>query len=149
MKIIIEDDLYITDNINVVESKIYIKDNMFCFPNNKWTDFVFPMLEEWKTNLLNVRFSDNVSFKLYFHDGPFWLEVYKTSDNDLEIECINGRTNNSEITIQCKYYEFLNCIYDAMKRFSKILFEHQMNKGKFESIYRQTLLSIRELKDIL
>lgn len=84
---------------------------------------------------------------LYFHDGPFWLEVEKNENGELKIECICDRTiRKSELTIYCGYDEFLTCIYGALKAFLKVLYNNEMQEGRFASIYRQTVLSIKEIK---
>lgn len=148
--IVIEDDIFITTNENVVSSSIYIQSNNDFFPNNKWSDFVFPMLEEWKNNLIPINNLNNATVNLYFHDGPFWLKVKKNENRKLEIECMSDRTiRKSMLTIYCDYDEFLNCLYNAFKKFLKILYSNGMNKGKYSSVYKQTILSIKEMKAIL
>lgn len=85
----------------------------------------------------------------FFHDGPFWLKIYKNME-ELEIKCINDRTiEKMEFTFYCDYYVLLNAVYRAMKKFLKILYKNDMNLGEFASVYQQTLLSINELKVIL
>jgi len=63
----------------------------------------------------------NVCFNLYFHDGPYWLEVYKNDRMQLKIDCINDRKDRySQMIIYCGYYDFLRCIYNTVKSFIKI-----------------------------
>ena len=150
IEIVIEDDIYITKNKNVVDTKIHIEENGRCFPSDGWTDFTFPILEWWKNNLISARYADNHSFQLPFCDGPFWLEVQKNENMELKIECVNDRTKRrTELTTYCGYYEFLQELYNAFKTFSKILYKNNMHEGDFSSIYRQTMLSVNELKEIL
>jgi len=150
MEIVIEDDVFVTKNTNVVDTKIHIKHNGYCFPSDTWNDFTFPILEEWKNNLLKVKDSNNSSVKLFFHDGPFWLEVYKDDNMKLKVDCINDRTTkNTDLTICCGYYEFLYSIFNAMKTFIKVLYRNNLHEGSFDSVYRQTVLSVNELKGVL
>ena len=129
---------------------MHIEENGYCFPSDDWTDFVFPVLEWWKNNLISARFATKYSFRLPFHDGPFWLEVYKGNKMDLKIECISDRTiKKTELTVYCRYYEFLQELYNALKTFGKILYKNNMDKGTFCSVYQQTISSINELKEIL
>lgn len=150
ISIVIEDSIFVTTNRNLISTTFYIRYNDRVFPNDRWTDFTFPILEEWKNNLVSIRNSNNIKTRLYFHDGPFWLEVEKDKNGKLRTECICDRTvRKSELTIYCEYDEFLECIYSAMKAFLKVLYKNEMQEGEFSSIYRQTVLSIKELKKIL
>lgn len=92
LEIVIEDNIFVTSTNSIIDTSFYIRYNNLCFPNNKWTDFTFPILEEWKCNLIRVKELKNVNFKLFFHDGPFWLEVLKNDKMELKIECINDRS---------------------------------------------------------
>lgn len=151
LEIVIEDDIYITENTSIVDTKIHINYNDYCFPSVTWTDFTFPVLEWWKNTLISVKNADDISFTLPFHDGPFWLQTYKNKTFDLRINFMNGRGIKDiiELTVYCKYYEFLNEVYKAMKKFAKILYKNNLHKGDFSSVYKQTLLSIVELKEFL
>lgn len=150
IEIIIEDDVYVTNNTSVVDTKMYIKENEHYFPSEGWTDFTFPVLEWWKNSLISARYTNNHSFQLPFHEGPFWLEVFKGEDMELKIECINNRViTKTELTVYCGYYEFLQELYNAFKLFGKILYKNNMHEGEFHSVYQQTMSSINELKEIL
>ena len=148
-KIIVENDVFVTSNKCVVDTIVYISYSDRYFPSFEWTDFTFPILEEWKYDLLKIKNSSNILTSLYFHDGPFWMEVHK-NELELKIDLINDRGKRKiEGTIFCSYYEFLNILYDAIKSFIKILYENNMNEGDFASIYEQSLLSKEELKLVL
>ena len=80
-------------------------------------------------------------------DGPYKLEVVKDKFMQLTIDCINIQQGNCECTIKCSYVELLSALYDAMKFFNRVLFNNGMNKGKFEPVFYQSIISMRELKD--
>lgn len=150
IEIVVENDVFTTSNTDIVDTKIYIKYDEYYFPSQTWSDFTFPVLEEWKENLIKIRNSEDVITKLYFHDGAFWLEVYKDKYMQLKIEGKSGGDKNkSDITLYCGYYEFINSLRNAMKSFLKVLDINNMHEGDFASIYQQTLLSIKELKQVL
>ncbi|MDL2302523.1 hypothetical protein LJC58_09235 [Lachnospiraceae bacterium OttesenSCG-928-D06] len=150
LEIVIEDDIFVTSNMHIVDTKIHLEYNGYYFPSDSWTDFTFPILEWWKNNLINARYADNYSFRLPFHDGPFWLEVFKDGNMELKIECVNDRSvRKTELTVYCGYYEFLQELYNAFKTFGKILYRNNMHEGDFHSVYKQTMSSIKELKEIL
>jgi hypothetical protein len=71
IKIVLQDDVYVTSNTHVVDTKIHIIHNDYCFPSDTRTDFTFPILEEWKNNLINARYSNNISFRLFLMMDPF------------------------------------------------------------------------------
>lgn len=150
IEIVIEDDVFITENKSIVDTKIHIKENGHCFPSEGWTDFTFPVLEWWKNNLISARYVNNHSFRLPFHDGPFWMEVFKGENMELKIECINDRSKRkTELTVYCGYYEFLQELYNAFKTFGKILYKNNMHEGDFHSVYEQTISSVKELKKFI
>lgn len=150
IKIVIDDDVFVTKNTNIVDTKLHIEAHGCCFPSEGWTDFTFPVLEWWKNNLISARYANSYLFQLPFHDGPFWLEVFKDENMELIIECINNRSAKKiEFTVYCGYYEFLQELYNAFKKFGKILYENNMHEGDFSSVYQQTMLSINELKEII
>lgn len=147
-KIRLEDDVFVTDNTHVVDTKIHIAFHNHCFPCDTWTDFTFPILEEWKMHLVQAKDRCDTSFQFYFHDGPFMMKVHKDHAMMLTVDCIRD-ANKIEFTFNCGYYDFLRALYHAMKHFAKILFANNMNVGAFSSVYRQTLLSIDELKKLI
>ena len=150
IEIVIEDDVFVTENTHMVDTKIHIKHNTYCFPSDTWSDFTFPILEEWKNNLIKVRDTNNTSTKLFFHDGPYWLEVFKNDNMELKVDCINDRTTKkTDLTIHCGYYEFLYAIFNTLKAFTKVLYRNNLHEGSFESIYQQTILSVNEIKEVL
>lgn len=150
IKIVIQDDVYVAENRSIVDTKIHIESNECCFPSDGWTDFTFPVLEWWKNSLISARNCSNHSFQLPFHDGPFWMEVFKDENMKLKIDGINDRsTRKTEFTAYCDYYELLQELYNAFKTFGKILYNNNMHIGEFQSVYRQTMSSINELKGIL
>ena len=150
IEIVVGNDVFTASNTDIVDTKIYIKSNEYYFPSQTWSDYTFPVLEEWKENLIKIRNSEDIITKLYFHDGPFWLEVYKDRYMQLKIRCQSDRNKNeSNITLYCGYYEFMNALRNAMKSFLKVLYINNIHDGDFASIYQQTLLSIKELKQVL
>jgi len=149
INIIIDDDIAtssITDNISTT---FYIDYLGKCFPDNQWSDLTFPVLNMWAVKLMGNISSSNSKFRLYFMDGPFWLDVTKNGQN-LMIECVNGRSERLvEYVIECSCFDFLNSLYDATKKLSYILYFNGMHIGAFESVYNQTLSDIKHLKALI
>ena len=151
LNIIIERKFYTSDISTNIVSRFFIEYQGKCFPNNEWTDFAEPVLGMWTHKLLQNRYSSKNKFKLYFMDGPFWMDVYKDDNMQLSIDCINDRGINKVIehTMVCSYYDFLRALYNALKKFNYILYSDAMHKGQYESVYRQNLINIKEIKDVL
>ncbi len=147
MEIIVEDNVYTTKNISVLSTGIFIKYEEKYFPFEHWTDFTFPMLEEWKYNLLKIENEKDILIDLWFHDGPFWLEVYKGENMDLEIRGISNRKEREIVFIEkIQFYDLLKLILEALSKLSDILIKNSLDKGTFKSIFTQTNKSINELK---
>jgi len=150
MKIVIEDDIFVTDNTHVVNTTFFLSYKNQKFPYDKWTDFTFPILEEWKYDLLRIKNAQNVITTMSFHDGPYWLNVHKDNKMNLKIECINDRKDRFvAFVIECKYCEFLESIYSTLKLFIKILYKNNMYIGAFDSVYKQSIISKNEIEEVL
>lgn len=150
LKIVLEDNVFVTETADVVDTKIHIEVDDYCFPSDNWTDFTFPVLEWWKNNLVQIKHSDNCTFRLMFHDGPFWMDGFKDKNMGLKIEFVNDRRHRrTEFVTYCSYKELVEELYRAFKTFAKILYNNNLAQGAFEGIYQQTLLSISELKMFL
>ena len=153
LDIVIDYDIYTFASPSdlFIDTKFYIDYQGKSFPSNQWTDFTNPILNMWKYNLLEARYSNNVKFSLYFMDGPYRLDVFKDDKMQLTIEAVNSRGSNevSEFKVQCSYYDFLKSFYEAIKKFNYMLYSKGMNKGKFEDVYNQNIKTMQELKAII
>ena len=151
IRIIIENDIFVSDKgSDLVNTIFYIDYQGKYFPDNQWTDFADVVLQWWTHALIKNKDLCDINFILYFMDGPFRLEVHKGDRMDLTINCINDRTTAfSELTIECSYIEFMSALYDAFKSFSFILYCNEMHKGRFEPVYRQSLITMNEIKEVL
>lgn len=150
LKIIVDNDLFIYEISINVATIFYIEDNGYCFPDDKWNDFTNIILGEWTYKILQLYYCDNIKFKFYFIDGPFRLDIFKDNNMKLTIDCINyrGYREKCEHTITISYYDFIDALYDAYKAFSYILYSNGLHKGKYESVYNQSIKETKELKNI-
>lgn len=146
LKIVIQDEIF-TSNIttNIVLPLHLDYDGMY-FPDKQWTDFA-DILNMWTYKLLMHIREDESKFILYFMDGPYRLDVTKDKEMKITIRCINFRNKElTEQTIQCDYVDLLIAVYKAVNKFSKILYGKEMHIGRFENIYKQSLIASKELK---
>jgi len=80
-------------------------------------------------------------------DGPYRLDVTKDKEMKTTIQCINFRNKElTEQTIQCDYVDLLIAVYKAVNKFSKILYGKEMHIGRYENVYKQSLITSKELK---
>ena len=153
LKIIVryEEKYFLPNNHNEVFTELYLSAGDICFPNVGWSDFTDTVLQWWANELINIRHTINHSTKLYFKDGPFWLEVFKDDKMELRINCINSRGNKDivELTVECGYVEFLQVLLDAIKEFMYILHFSYPDK-KVEKFYQPHFTKLSsQLKDII
>jgi len=150
LKIIIDDKLYPSTMSTDIVSIFHIEYCGNCFPDKDWTDFTEPLLNMWTYNLVKNEYINNVDFILYFMDGSYRMDVFKDDSMRLEIKCINSRREEVvEYSFEYDYYEFLKELRKAIKKFNYILYKKQMHIGKFESVYKQTIISTKELTEVI
>lgn len=150
VSIVIDNDVFVTSYTENISTAFHIEIDGKAFPNDTWTDFSYPALELWKNELIKHESISNVSFTLYFFDGPFHLEVFKDSHMSLKIDCIDQRGSDTVVfTAKIGYYDFLQQVYTAMKVLSKIIYDNSLHEKGFTSNYNKTLSSITEVKTVL
>ena len=143
LKIVIEDDINMEDSSDIIDCPLYIECEELSFPCKGWIDFAYPILEEWKYNLVKAKNSYEDRFMLYFHEGSYWMEIYK-KDTELKINFVMDKHTVKEYV--CDYYDLINELYTAYKTFAKILYKNEKYQSRISGAYRQTMQSIKELK---
>lgn len=151
LEIVVDYEIFISDITASIITTFYIRHNNYCFPNEKWTDLTDSVLGMWLYSLIKLQYEEDVRFKLFFMDGPFRLDVAKDKNMQLTINCINARGMQeiSEYMILCNYYDYIIALYDAIKAFNHILYFEGLNTGKYKPIFNQTVIAMKELKQIL
>lgn len=74
--IICNNDFEYSNHSNIT-CTFYCETQNGAFPDDKWTDFAVNVLEWWSNEIMNIHYGDNVTFKLRFEDGPYWIEARK------------------------------------------------------------------------
>ena len=149
LKIVIQEELFISSVTTSLVLPLFLDCGGVYFPCNHWTDFV-DILNMWSYTLIRHVDEKEAEFILYFMDGPYRLDVIKDREMKLTIQCVNFRgTELVELTVQCEYIELLEAVYKAVNKFSKILYERNMHKNRFEATYNQSLLTSKELKAVI
>ena len=151
MQIVVDGEVFTSEVTTLMVTEFYLEHDGVYFPHYKWTDFTDELIGMWTYKLFKYRDRKNVSFILYFMDGPYWLDVYKDANMRLEIKCVhNGLHNRSvEFEFQCEYADFLKAIYEATKSLNYLLYKYDLHKGKYEPTFNQTIRTINELKAVI
>ena len=93
------------DSSDIIDCPLYIECEELSFPCKGWIDFAYPILEEWKYNLVKAKNSYEDRFMLYFHEGSYWMEIYK-KDTELKINFVMDKHTVKEYV--CDYYDLIN-----------------------------------------
>ena len=146
LRIVIGDDINMEDSSDIIDCPLYIECEELVFPCEGWIDFTYPVLEEWKYNLLSTRNSHEDRFMLYFHEGSYWMEIRKM-DMELKISFVKDKQTVKEYV--CDYYDLIDELYMAYKTFAKILYKNEKYQSRISGAYSQIMQSITELKTLL
>ena len=150
IEIILEEDVFTTDYPHIVDTTFYIHAQGKAFPHELWTDFTYPVLDIWANTLLDNKDRGEVAYSLFFMDGPYRLDVVKGKDMNLLIQCVSSRKEEkTELTIECDYSDFLMIVYQAIRKFGKVMFNNNMHQGKFETVYRQVISNGKKVKAVI
>ena len=146
LKIVIQEEIFTSNITTNLVLPLFLESDGTYFPNKQWTDFA-DILNMWTYTLLKHIGKKEAKFILYFMDGPYRLDVTKDKEMKVTIQCINFRNEElTEQTIQCDYVDLLTAVYKAVNKFNKILYDKEMHIGRFEAIYKQSLIASKELK---
>jgi len=150
LKIIVNGDIHTSIQTTNLATVLYLDYCGKFFPNNQWTDLTYPVLCMWTYNLIRYKDSKDIKFELYFMDGPYRMDVHIDSNMQLTIDCINSTKDEIiELTIKCSYCELVSALNNAFNSFNHVLQYNDLNEGRFEPIYRQSLLCRTELKAVI
>lgn len=146
IKIVIQDKIFTSNDTTNLVLPLFLDYDGIYFPGNQWTDFA-DILNMWANTLLQQIGENESKFILYFMDGPYRLDVTKDREMKLTIRCVNFRdVELIELAIQCEYVDLLKAVYKAVNKFSRILYDQEMHQDKYKVVYKQSLITSKELK---
>lgn len=121
-----ESDVNIYNNSSIlVDTSFHVQVDGYCFPDNLWTDFAYPILCMWADTLLRNRGRLKTEFDLPFMDGPFWIAVKQNGDV-LFMEGINGRNDSHvEFSCCCTASELLHELLSVFNKLEKIVLTNE------------------------
>jgi hypothetical protein len=100
----------------------------------------------WTYTLVENIDKENVTFTLPFMDGPFRLDVIK-KDTKLTIQCIyDNKEDVIRYTFKCEHMELLLAVYRAIRTVLKKMYDNDMHRGKYASVYKDYIFVSKKLK---
>jgi len=145
--IVIGADVVTTDYPHIIDTPFYIYSQDKAFPDVEWTDFTYPVLNDWAYAMLYHKDKHECKFTVYLMDGPYRLDIYKDKQMKLFIQCINFRNEEiTELFIRTDYNAFLSVLHQAIKETMKIMFDINMHRGKYKNVYKQLIIISKELQ---
>lgn len=139
--ILTEENLQVWSESSVlVDTTFYLQCEDVFFPFEQWTDFSNDVLSMWTENLIQHFGEKRATYKLYFRDGPYWIDV-EQNNKELILKGINNHYSNKrvEFTCSCSYESFLSELARAFNKLEKITF---LNMSLFGSKNYESIISI-------
>lgn len=125
MKIIIENDPKYNKLGKSLFGKIYITSEGFNFPDEEWTDFIFPILGWWANELIAKR---NTNRQLLFMDGSFEM-AGEITRGKLHLLCRNSYSGEVLGTVECGEDEFRKNLLDGLRLCKKTFTQYGDKKS--------------------
>ncbi len=121
LQLIFKDDFVYYETSKNIYSTFYVIVNNTTFPDNGWHDFPILALNMWNENIIKNNYKKRCKFKLFFMDGPFYIECYKEGSN-VSLRFINNKISPIEIlTFQTTFSELKDSIYNGSTQFINII----------------------------
>lgn len=150
MCLFVKDDIFVSGYEQMINTTFYLEYNGCFFPDDQWTDFAYPVIDIWTETLLSYKNSITAKFELFFMDGSYKLSIQKHLNEMLVVRCINFRsTSTCELEFECSYLEFLDMLLIATNKFNRILREKEMHMGRFQSVFKQSVLQANRLREAI
>lgn len=136
LKIIIPDEESTDVSLfgSCIDTGIYVQtDSFYCFPDETWTDMTERVLYTWAENMMSHLHSDRARFKLYFFDGPYYLEVEQEGES-ISIQGANFRDepNKTEFSINWTKKGFVKELMKALYRLKWIALSAKSIKDQYQ-----------------
>lgn len=118
------------DSSIIIDTDFCLQHSNGCFPDDQWTDFVYPVLSMWTEEVVKNKGRRQAQYTLPFMDGPFWVQV-KQHGRYLQIKGINGRKKPYvEFSCDCYYEELLEELLRSFNKLEKLIY---LNDTFFDS----------------
>ena len=133
-----------------IDTPIHVRCGKLIFPDESWTDTTFPILCEWAETVFRSYASNRERYSLFFHDGPFRLDVEPRDLKNVDIRCINFREQERcECEWTCLLKDLVVALYTALSDFSDFLLASRPICPNSMDIYKQSKYYETKLIDFL
>jgi hypothetical protein len=122
---------------------IFIQVDEFCFPNDKWDDFIVAILRMWSENLV----SSDKEYELFFMDGPYLIYCIE-NDNQIEMQCMRDGPPDEirkEFSIEKKV--FIRTLCETNKKVLSLIdennFPHTRDYDQLKALNKELLRRLK------
>jgi len=115
---------FYTEYSVIVDTTFYVQYGEECFPYEGWNDSVNHILPMWAEALLANRRGKEASYRLYFMDGPYRIDVRQTDGRLLLQGIEDGSKQRIVFSCTCTQAEVLREVLKAFQRLEKIIYLH-------------------------
>ena len=141
--------------IHVANEDVFLSDTAFCcrfyitlngmdFPSSDWEDMTSSVLEMWGDQLLGNIPNERSAMKLYFMDGPYYLNC-KRYDNLIDVQGIDSHNAVKKKIICAQTFECKEFIKNVSICISRTLYIAQ--QGRYLIPNEKRLQTIRNALD--
>lgn len=148
----VNDFCVVVDNFEYTHSKtisgeFYITFGEIVFPEYKWYDYVYPLIEQWCDAILSSYSSFVDIVTLRFMDGPYKINVYRNSNLSICVECKENEKNVYNFI--CSYESFLRGLNKAVKKAIYELYVNELYKTDYSYVYSLLLEKSKKITAII
>lgn len=93
----------------------YCHNDEISFPDDEWTDFALHVLDGWLNELPMISTQKEANFRLWFEDGPFWIECTKC-EQQLMLKFMTPKPVSCIPVIEIEYEVFRDKIMAALRK---------------------------------
>lgn len=116
------------------------------FPDDSWFDFPVTVISWWCAELINASDKSNANFKLYFMDGPYYINCRKIFEN-VNMEFIDNQKNEDKIILNktLTFRKLMDEIYSSALELVTHIKEMQIDELKDMKILIEQLSKMHQL----
>ena len=95
----------------------FVMCNACSFPAETWWDFPVSVLHMWSDNIISNLHKKKYTIKLFFMDGPYYIQIKKTIIDNVTIQCYDTHKKKRLICEEViTYKDFIEKIINAIKK---------------------------------
>lgn len=145
LQLILKDDFIYYDTSKNICSTFYVKANDTAFPDDKWYDLPISVFTIWNENIIKYNNKKRCEFKLFFMDGPFYIECQKEGNNVL-MRFINNKISPIEkYTFETTFSDLKNSVYNGATQLVNLISQKEIGNLSGLDKLKQTTDTLKDL----